>query len=170
MTAREIARRAGLNYASLKATLARWSHWHNKYLTRRGKQRLYRYSLASYGQLFLKILHENRPDKELEYKTYLMNVQQPIQSIELVKPEPVTTTVRIIKPPPMPIAIIGRDGTCWLFNPPYDDCEAVLERSLKPGTKVVQVKSISEAYQVILKARGGQPSHASIFRFARLID
>jgi len=67
LSARQLEQLTGLGFVSISASIARWAHWHNQYLNRRGKRRLYRYNLAIYGGEFLEILHRVRPDKEEEY-------------------------------------------------------------------------------------------------------
>jgi hypothetical protein len=67
LSARQLEQLTGLGFVSISASIARWAHWHNHYLNRRGKRRLYRYNLAIYGAEFLEILHRVRPDKEEEY-------------------------------------------------------------------------------------------------------
>ena len=67
LSARQLEQLTGLGFVSISASIARWAHWHNHYLNRRGKRRLYRYNLALYGGEFLEILHRVRPDKEAEY-------------------------------------------------------------------------------------------------------
>ena len=67
LSSRQLEQLTGLGFRSIVNSIARWSHWHNHYLNRKGKRRLYRYNLALYGAEFLEILHRVRPDKEEEY-------------------------------------------------------------------------------------------------------
>ena len=70
----------GLGLPSILSSLTKWSHWHNHYLNRRGKRRLYRYNLALYGAEFLEILHRVRPDKEAEYLDIITNNREKRES------------------------------------------------------------------------------------------
>jgi len=67
LSSRQLEQLTGLGFISISASIARWTHWHNHYINRKGKRRLYRYNLALYGAEFLEILHRVRPDKEEEY-------------------------------------------------------------------------------------------------------
>jgi len=67
LSARELEQLTGLGFLSIINSITKWSHWHNHYLNRKGKRRLYRYNLALYGAELLEILHRVRPDKEEEY-------------------------------------------------------------------------------------------------------
>ena len=67
LSSRQLEQLTGLGFISISASIARWTHWHNHYINRKGKRRLYRYNLATSGAEFLEILHRVRPDKEEEY-------------------------------------------------------------------------------------------------------
>jgi bifunctional DNA-binding transcriptional regulator/antitoxin component of YhaV-PrlF toxin-antitoxin module len=67
LSSRQLEQLTGLEFISIINSITKWSHWHNHYLNRKGKRRLYRYNLAIYGAEFLEILHRVRPDKEEEY-------------------------------------------------------------------------------------------------------
>ena len=73
LSARELEQLTGLGFLSIINSITKWSHWHNHYLNRKGKRRLYRYNLALYGAEFLEILHRVRPDKEEEYLNIITN-------------------------------------------------------------------------------------------------
>jgi len=80
LSARQLEQLTGLGFVSISASIARWAHWHNHYLNRRGKRRLYRYNLAIYGAEFLEILHRVRPDKEAEYLDIITNNREKRES------------------------------------------------------------------------------------------
>jgi hypothetical protein len=67
LSSRQLEQLTGLEFISIINSITKWSHWHNHYLNRKGKRRLYRYNLATSGAEFLEILHRVRPDKEEEY-------------------------------------------------------------------------------------------------------
>ena len=67
LSVRQLALLTGLGIDSVKSSLCRWQHWHNRYVIRKGRSRLYRYSMGAYGLEFLSILHMVAPDKEIEF-------------------------------------------------------------------------------------------------------
>ena len=80
LSSRQLEQLTGLGFPSIINSIARWAHWHNQYLNRRGKRRLYRYNLAIYGAEFLEILHRVRPDKEAEYLDIITNNREKRES------------------------------------------------------------------------------------------
>lgn len=67
LSARQLEELTGHGFYSIITSIARWSHWDNRYISRKGRARLYRYNLALYGTEFLEILHRVAPLKEIEY-------------------------------------------------------------------------------------------------------
>ena len=86
LSARQLAALTGLGFDSVKSSLSRWQHWQNHYLNRKGRKKLYRYSLANYGNEFLKILHLIAPDKEQEFLTIIAANRQRIERERIVMP------------------------------------------------------------------------------------
>ena len=67
LSIRQLSALTGLGIDSIKSSLCRWQHWHNRYVVRKGRTRQYRYSVGAYGLEFLSILHMVAPDKEQEF-------------------------------------------------------------------------------------------------------
>ena len=86
LSARQLAALTGLGFDSVKSSLSRWQHWQNHYLNRKGRKKLYRYSLANYGIEFLKILHLIAPDKEQEFLNIIAANRQRIERERIVMP------------------------------------------------------------------------------------
>jgi hypothetical protein len=55
LSSRQLEELTGLGFFSIISSIARWSHWHNHYVNRKGKRRLYRYNLAASGMEFLEM-------------------------------------------------------------------------------------------------------------------
>jgi hypothetical protein len=100
LSSRELEQLTGLGFISISASIARWSHWHNHYLNRRGKRRLYRYNLALYGAEFLEILHRVRPDKEAEYLNIITANREKRESerIDIPKDKKITLKDKELSP------------------------------------------------------------------------
>ena len=86
LSARQLSTITGLGFDSVKSSLSRWQRWHNHYLNRKGRKKQYRYSLANYGNEFLKILHLIAPDKEQEFLTIIAANRQRIERERIVMP------------------------------------------------------------------------------------
>ena len=95
LSSRQLEQLTGLGCPSILSSLTKWSHWHNHYLNRKGKRRLYRYNLALYGAEFLEIIHKVRPDKEAEYLNIITTNREQRESERInIIPKP--------KSPPIP--------------------------------------------------------------------
>jgi hypothetical protein len=87
LSSRQLEQLTGLEFISIINSITKWSHWHNHYLNRKGKRRLYRYNLAIYGAEFLEILHRVRPDKEEEYLNIVTTNREKRESERINIPE-----------------------------------------------------------------------------------
>jgi hypothetical protein len=53
LSSRQLEELTELGFFSIISSIARWSHWHNHYVNRKGKRRLY--NLAASGMEFLEM-------------------------------------------------------------------------------------------------------------------
>jgi len=86
LSARDLRALTGLSITSIKSSLSRWMRWHNRYLIRKGRAKLYQYSLATYGLEFLEILHQVAPLKEAEYLNIIRINRERIESSRIIIP------------------------------------------------------------------------------------
>ena len=84
LSVRQLTLLTGLGIDSVKSSLCRWQHWHNRYVIRKGRTRQYRYSMGAYGLEFLSILHMVAPDKEQEFLNIIATNRERIERERIV--------------------------------------------------------------------------------------
>ena len=127
LSSRQLEQLTGLGCPSILSSLTKWAHWHNHYLNRRGKRRLYRYNLAIYGAEFLEILHRVRPDKEAEYLNIITTNRAKRES------ERINIIPKEKSPPPLkPKKLSPEEEEDILLKQITDDIKSKGSRTLSP--------------------------------------